>query len=300
MPNESVRRVEATLNYTAGIAAALAAAALAGCGAAPNVPNLTTQTAETRGHGIVLNTRATGAVNGVFDRSDSSQTGRVITTLSNGLGTSVNVEVDGGMEGGTGTPEGDNLKVDPINLANFRDGDTFLTRVATGSSYVSNRYGIIHEKRPHTFYGVSGTRTASLPTSGSATYSGAAAGTVYGSSSQAADVTGDASLTANFSGGGGTIEGRISNLNGPLSGTDILLNQRALSGANFQNGEVALVTAGTSSANATMTGSDYQGSFFGNNAAEAAGTFQFGAQNVPVAGGGTQTLEGVGVFGGSR
>lgn len=288
------------MKHLAGLASAAALAVLAGCGSRANQPDLTTQTVDARGHGIAFATRATGGISSVYDRSDGSQAASLTTTLSNGIPTSVNVDVKDRMEGNTDTPDAGNLKVDAGNLNTFRDGDTFLTRVQSGGNYAANRYSISRDNLQHTFFIVGGNKTSNMPASGSATYTGSAHGTVFGSATGSSEVTGTASLTANFIGGGGNIQGRISGLNGPLAGTDIRLNQRTITGSNFQNGELSLVAAGTDANVGNMTGSDYQGSFFGSGAAEAAGTFQFGAQNVPNPAGGTQTLEGVGSFGAAK
>lgn len=288
------------MKHLAGLACVAALAVLAGCGSRANQPDLTTQAIDARGHGIALNKSATGSINGVYDRSDGSQAASLTTTLSNGIPTSINIDVKDKMEGGTDTPDAGNLKVDSGNLGTFRDGDTFLTRVQTGGNYTANRYSITRDNLQHTFFIVGGNKTSNMPTSGSATYSGGASGSVFGSATGSAEVSGTATLNATFTGGGGTVQGRISGLNGPMAGTDILLNQRTITGANFQNGEMSLVAAGTNLNNANMTGSDYQGSFFGAGAAEIAGTFQFGAQNVPNPAGGTQELKGVGSFGAAK
>ena len=77
------------MKHLAGLASLVTLAALAGCGGnRANQPDLTTQTVETRGHGIAFNRSATGSINGVYDRSDSSQGGSLVTTLSNGIATS--------------------------------------------------------------------------------------------------------------------------------------------------------------------------------------------------------------------
>ncbi|MBX3529552.1 MAG: transferrin-binding protein-like solute binding protein [Rhizobiaceae bacterium] len=289
------------MKHLAGLASAAALALLAGCGGnSANQPDLTTQTVSVRGHGMALNRSATGAINGVYDRSDGSQGGSLVTTLSNGIATSVNVDIQDRMEGNTDTPDTSNLKVDSGNLSTFRNGDTFLTRVKSGANYTADRYTVNRDNLQHTFFLVGGTKTGNMPSTGSATYTGSTSATVFGSASQSAEVTGSAHLTANFLGGGGTIQGRLYNLDGPLYGTDILLNQRSIQGSNFQNGELSLVTAGTNANVGNLTGSDYQGSFFGGGAGEVAGTFQFGAQNVPNPAGGTQSLQGVGSFGAAK
>jgi hypothetical protein len=289
------------VKHLAGLASVAAIAALAGCGGnRANQPDLTTQTVEMRGHGIAFNSSATGTVNGVFDKSDASQGGSLVTTLSNGIPTSVNVDVKDKMEGGTETPDTENLKVDAGNQTVFRNGDTFLTRVQNGGSYTAYRYTVNRNNLQHTVFMVGGTKTGNMPTSGNATFNGSATATVFGSATQGAELNGNATIAASFAPGGGNVQGRISGLGGPLAGTDLLLNQRSITGSNFQNGEMSLVVAGTNANVGNLTGSDYQGSFFGGGANEVAGTFQFGAQNVPNPAGGTQALQGVGSFGASR
>ncbi len=282
-------------------AASLCVVALAGCGGlSANQPSLTTQTAAAKWHGVGYAKSATGNVIGVIDKSDNAQTGRLVTTLANGLATSADVELDGTMEGGTRVPKGDNLKVDPANTANFSNNDSFLGRALAGSSYNVVQYRTRSGTTDFIAYGSHGTLTGNMPSGGSFAYAGKAVGSAYGSATGQAEIAGDVRIDATFQPGGGNVSGRISNLNGPLQGVDILLNQKTISGNSYANGQLSLVAAGGNTPVANLTGADYQGSFFGTGAAETAGTFQLGAQAVPMVGGGAQRVEAVGGFGAGR
>lgn len=289
------------MKTTHASAAVIAAAMLAGCGSAANAPDLTTRTAQTKSHSVAFFVRSdTGEIVGPEARSRTAQDGTIVTTLANGLATSVDVSVNGSIGGNTQVPGADNLKVDASNPNFFRQGDTFLSRVQSGGSYTLNHYRTFRDGRRFDTYISGGTRTGNMPRNETASYTGQATATVYSTATGVAEVTGNAALTGSFSSNGGSVSGRITNLNGPMAGTDIRLNASSLNGSSFQGGSLDLVDANTGLFNANVSSSDYQGAFFGGNAAEVAGTFQFDAQNVPAPGGGTQRIEAVGGFGGQR
>lgn len=282
------------------LAVGVSVVALAGCGRA-NRPDLSTETMTTRGHAMSFATDASGVATGVYDQSSDPIDGEITTTLANGIPTSVNVAHNGAMGGGTGVPQGRDLKARQSGGYSFRDGDSFLTGVSVGKDYVAAQYRTKSGTNSVVSYMVGGNKTGSMPTSGSARYSGKAQATVFGSTTKRSDVKGKVSLNANYGSGGGSVSGKIHSLNGVLKGTDIQLRSIGLVGSNFSNGTMRFVKAGTNSTDGrSMDGSNYQGAFFGSGAREAAGTFQFRASGVPIPGGGRQNLQGVGAFGGKK
>ncbi len=285
------------MKIEASLAAVLSLSALAACGSGANRPDITTSSVNVRGHGMALSTDAAGTPAFVYDKSDAYLEGNVTRTMANGVPISANAGFDGKLDNGTSIPGRNDMKVDAANLNSFTATDAFLSVVRSGNAHGLYAYGTRGSGRDYTVYASGGDRTGNMPTSGMATFNGGAEATVFSSLTGKSVVTGKSQLTANFS--NGTVSGKLYELNGALAGTDIVLGQRAVVGPNFTNGEVALTVAGTQIPNATLTSSDYQGSFFGSGAGEAAGTFQFSATNMPTLAG-TQNLSGVGGFSASR
>lgn len=265
---------------------------------------------------IATQTNNAGDAVAVVDRSIDEQDLNTSRRYVNGNPIDADVTVSGTMGGGVPVPGDDDLPLVAGSQADafpsYQTGDSFLGEVESGESYRIVTYRTRVPNRRFTGWGVDGTETAVLPSSGVATYTGTVNGTVFGSQTRESALTGTSSLTADFNPMGRTVTGRLSNLrviqdgdNAPL-GSDIRLLQSNIIGNGYHAG-VQVVRPGTNTESGTGSFGSYNGAFYGSTAKETAGTFQFGASNIPIVDeitglptGAFENMEGVGAFGGFR
>lgn len=180
--------------------------------------------------------------------------------------------------------------------------DTFLTVRRISSDLVIGDFVKLNAAGFVRGVGVAGNPTQDMPTSNSATFTGEA----FFVPTNLTDMKGKTTMRAEFAPGGGTVSGKIDQIQTSgrrpdILGLDIVLQQTPISGSTFSGGKVGLVTAGTDTAVGTVTSSDYGGGFFGAGAAQAGGTFHFEATGVPLPGVlNPTTFEAIGAFHGSR
>lgn len=292
----------------------------------PSDPNTKVQTS--KGHFITFTTRAlNSSASHIVDRSGQSSDVTVTQHLTNGTPTSADIEVTGSLAGGTvvsavqGLPavEGGFLRERKSDIGT--SADAFL-QITSGKSHGLYAYIRTTGDDPtiggYAYTGVVaiGDKTSNMPTSGSATYRGQATAYLFPHTSggettrdQLRELSGTAALTASFNPGSASVSGRITDMKSKSTltgvqapfGADIVMNPAPMSGNSYQGGTLRLVRAGTNTAAGNVTSSDYQGSFFGDAAAETAGSFQFAATGVTVPGvGANQNVQAVGGFSGSR
>lgn len=301
------------MNRITLLGAAGAVVGLAGCsGPIDPGPGGFTQVDRLYTRSMAMRTNAGGEATGVVDRSGGEQT-MTVSQAGGGSGRRASVSVSGPMVNGTTVPGDDGLPVDPASLVDyiptFESNDSFLGSMDEGAYQSIVKYETDLGDRRFVSYGVTkGGETSNMPSSGTATYNGRVYGTVYGSQTGQQDLSGRVSLGANFGTGTRTIGGRMTELRlqqGPDSfglGSDIVVNAAPISGNTYgkPNTSLNLVHPGTNTPSATMASSNLDGAFYGNGAAETAGTFQFNALGAPISTGGTENLQGVGAFGARR
>ncbi len=180
--------------------------------------------------------------------------------------------------------------------------DTFLTVRRISSDLVIGDFVKLNASGFVRGVGVAGNPTQDMPTSNSATFTGEA----FFVPTNLTEMRGKTTMKAEFAPGGGTVSGKIDQIQTSgrkpeILGLDIVLQQTPISGSTFSGGKVGLVTAGTSTAVGTVVSSDYGGGFFGAGAAQAGGTFHFEATGVPLPGVlNPTTLEAIGAFHGAK
>lgn len=184
------------------------------------------------------------------------------------------------------------------------EGDGFLEELSASQHMRFVRFGGTQDGIEYSGFGFVGETTANMPTTGSVNYSGEAGGVVEGSTTGISVLSGDLALRADFAPGGGNVSGRIEQITSRQSGSpvgfDVALDSASITGSRFSNGPMRVVEAGGVAEVGDTIQSNYDGSFYGPNAAEVGATFQLKAFRVPVpGGGGTQTIYAVGSFRGS-
>jgi hypothetical protein len=289
------------------LAAAVSLLLLTGC--MPSLSSSTSSSTLLKGHVMALNTDAAGNAVSVKDRSGSANNATVTTYFLSDEAQTVDIAVAGQLQNGTTVPSRAGLKVDPKITNKFiaaaAGTDSFLGLAnVKGTHFAVGAYGVRDGSTTFFGLGATGNRTTDMPATGTARYNGAIAATVAGSTSGFQTVAGTVTMDANFGPGQATISGRAANLvstAGGATGYDVLMEPTAFIGNEYANGKLKLVQRGGTAAVGSMTSSDYQGGFYGGGAAETAGTFQFGADGVPVTGGtGTESLQSIGVFGAAK
>jgi hypothetical protein len=285
--------------------ALLPAAALAACSSSGSQP-VEVVPSVSLSHFIVYNTDASGTPVSVADRSVLPELMTVVEYDDGSSRTATTAWVVGVLPGGTSIPRLEGLTPRPGSPPNFLrtviSNDGFLDQVTEGSTFALGRYSVRSGSKLFTGYRVAGDTPVNIPTSGTATYTGAAHATMFGSTTGARDVSGNAQLVAAFGAGTGAIAGRLTNLtaNGAPVGYELALNPTALSGASYLGGTLSVTHPGGAASGANVYSGNWQGQFFGEGARAATGTFTIGAHGVPMAGGGTESVQGVGGFGGER
>lgn len=144
--------------------------------------------------------------------------------------------------------------------------------------------------------------TAGLPeqriaTVGTASYKGKASATTIGSQTSRLTVVGDSTIVADFTPGGGTVTGTVTNI--ALDGTSQPTLDPSRDAQPIRGSFSAFKFSGDTNPAEGPSSSEYQGAFYGSDASETAGTFQFGAPGTEL-GIGIGTIHGVGSFGASR
>lgn len=284
---------------------ALALLAAAGCTAdrpAALVPSVTLS------HFIALETDASGKPVAVADRSIAPEMMNVLEYDDGSSRTAASAWVVGVLPGGTGIPRLAGLERDPMAPTNYIrtviSNDGFLDQVAEGDGFRISRYSVRDRPTGRQFLGyrIVGDPTSNIPATGTATYDGAAHALMFGSRTGARDVAGRVRLVANFDPAAGSISGRISDLkaDGRNVGYELALLPATFSEAAFLGGGIAVEGEAGAPSGAVVYSSDWQGMLYGNGATAAGGTFTLGALNVPMAAGGTESIQGVGGFAGSR
>lgn len=289
--------------------AALAATALAGCTSSSGNP-VTLVPSVSLTHMIVLNEDAAGNATSVSDRSILPEIMTVLEHKDGSQRTATSAWVAGFLPGGSSIPPLDGLVPDPdapINpMRTVFSNDGFLEQVGEGSGFALGRYSVRNRARDKLFVGyrVAGDMTLApnMPTSGTATYQGVAHALMFGSATGARDVSGRSTLTADFDPANASVRGRLDRLvaAGQPVGYEIVLNPAAIDTNNFLGGGLAVERDGGGASGATVYSGDWQGVFYGAGASAAAGTFTLGAVGVPLPGGGSESVQGVGGFGASR
>jgi hypothetical protein len=271
-------------------------------------PGLSTSTVNAKAHFIKLQN---GNPVTATDRSNAASNVTVTVTASDGVPTSASASVAGTLAGGSSVPGLTNQAVVAGTAGNAlpsfgNPNDDFLgpasINVPGAQNFVLARYQHTDGNVRYIGYGASGTVTPSMPTAGGANFTGKAGGTVVGSQTGAEAFTGDVTMTAAFAPGGGTMQGQVNNI---VVGTTqvplrLVLDAGAITGTSFGGTAGILTSAGAAIPGLTVSQSNYQGSFYGANGVEAAGSLQIGATGVPCAGAncvGTQTIQAVGGFG---
>lgn len=176
--------------------------------------------------------------------------------------------------------------------------DNFLDLDLSGENYQIGTYVTNDAGNIYVGAAAGGDRTPSEQISASATYSGTARGAVIPHWTQdvgAYELTGDANLDLTVAGENATVAGAITNLNVDYFGNvpgQITLNPAAVADGAY-TGTATLGIQG-----ATTTGAQYQGAFYGENAAETAGTFH--AEGVIPTDQGMMGANVIGSFGASK
>lgn len=257
-----------------------------------------------------FNTDASGAPVSVRSRSLTANTATVTVQTENGKAVTADISVAGQLADGSTVPGAVGLLVDPATansaLVSASSADAFLGQVEVGGrDYVLGGYGVRQGNVLYAGFGMAGNESPNVPTVGSAIYSGEAAGFVVGDVTGVDAVTSRLSLTARFAPGGGTVSGLATNMvnaNGVRIPIDVRFDQANISGSKFEGGKLGLQSPTNGAAIGQVVSSDYQGAFYGDRAAEAAGTYQIEATGVPIVGGGgqTQRIQSIGAFGAAR
>jgi hypothetical protein len=260
-----------------------------------------------RGHFIAFNHDAGGGSVSVLDRSSTVQA-VTLTRSGSGAGQMASVTVAGNMNGGNVVLPSDNMTVDPATtgrrVPSFMGTDSFLEQLASGQSSSLLTYHKIIGGKEYRGYFTTGEIAQRHPSTGTATYNGIVRGTTFGSTTGERDLAGNVTLRAAFeSERAAKISGTMTGLTAnslPL-GADIVIVEGQSTDSQF-GGTLRLVDIGTMTNRGTMSDSRYDGYLFGQDAPNAAGTFQFDAMGVPVllGIGGTERLQGVGGFHASR
>ncbi len=280
---------------------------LAACTGAGGNP-VTLVPSVTLSHFIALETQRDGTPVAVADRSVAPEMMTVLEYDDGSSRTAASAWVIGVLPGGTSIPDLTGLDPDPTYPGNYIrtviSNDGFLDEVGSGDGFALGRYSVRNRARDRLFLGYRfvGDIVSNRPATGSAAYEGIAHAMMFGSFTGARDVSGRAALKAEFDGAGGSVSGRLSDLKagGQPVGYELVLQPAGISEAAFLGGRIAVEGVGGAPSGATVTSSDWQGMFFGAGAKAAAGTFTLGADGVPRPGGGTESVQGVGGFGGSR
>ncbi|MBX3532603.1 MAG: hypothetical protein KF849_18550 [Rhizobiaceae bacterium] len=287
----------------------VAAMALSLAGCMPSLSTTSSRSAVLKGHVMAFDVDANGNAVSVRDRSGKANEAVVTTHFVADEAKTVDISVNGQLLNGSAVPARSGLKVDGKISNSFvaaaAGPDSFLGLASVkGTNFAVGAYGVTEGGTTYFGLGATGNRTTDVPATGSARYTGAMAATVAGSASGFQSVVGTVKMDASFGPGQGSISGRVSNLTAVPGGTvdyDILMEPTAIVGSAYENGRLRLVAPGSSTSVATMASSDYQGALYGAGAGETAGTFQFAADGAPaIVGTGTESIQGIGVFGGSK
>lgn len=287
----------------------VAAMALSLGGCMPSLSTSSSRSTVLKGHVMAFDVDAKGNAVSVRDRSGKANEAVVTTHSVADEATTVDISVNGQLQNGTTVPGRTGLKVDKKIANSFvaaaAGPDSFLGLAGVkGTNFAIGAYGVTEGGTTYFGLGATGNRTTDAPTTGTARYTGAMAATVAGSASGFQSIVGTVNMDASFGPGQGSISGRASNLVAVPGGTvdyDIVMEPTAIVGSGYDNGLLRLAQPGTNTTVGTMTSSDYQGALYGSGAAETAGTFQFSADGAPaIVGSGTESIQGIGVFGGAK
>ncbi len=279
---------------------ALLAACTTGGGTTPD-----TRTLVLLGHVLALEPDEDGVPRTAVDRSGQANSATVTTHLVDGKPSTVDIAVAGTLAKGTVVPGATGLKVDQQKtgdaaLATTQEGDSFLAALSTGKHHAVGLYAVQQGNRQFIGLGVAGEATQTMPTVGAADYNGDVNALLAGSVSGVQSVGGRLKMTAAFTPGGGTVFGRTSGLadneTDVPAGVELGFNSTAISGNTYAGDSISLLSQSTGLPVGTVTSSNYQGAFYGPDAAETGGTFQFAATGVPLSSG-TQDVQAVGAFG---
>lgn len=199
-------------------------------------------------------------------------------------------ETDGGFEGFG--------EEDDTFLSIYSGSDSLIA----GENYQMGFYGNQDATNIHGGVGIAGNPTPASQITASGTYSGAAAG--YARTYYDPDVYGwggTATIGLDVNGDQAHVEGVIDNVyveDMEFVPAYISLERAAVVDGAYE-GDVQLRFLGTGAALPTNEGSNYQGAFYGDDAAETAGTFHAsGAITLPT--GQASDIEMIGGFGASR
>jgi hypothetical protein len=290
-----------------GASACLSLAALAACTSAGGNP-VTLVPSVTLSHFIALDTDKDGKAVSVADRSVLPELMTVLEYDDGSQRTATSAWVVGILPGGTSIPNLADLEpgpgggTDPLRTVISNDG--FLDQVGSGPGFALGRYSVRNRAGDKLFMGyrVAGDLITTMPVDGSASYEGVAHALMFGSQTGARDVSGKASLAASFSPGQAAISGRLTQLEagGAPVGYEIALKPASISHSSFLEGQLTIENVGGGASGAAVYSGHWQGAFHGIDAVAAAGTFTIGATGVPLAGGGSELVQGVGGFGASR
>lgn len=242
-----------------------------------------------------------------IDRSGSANTATITTRMVDGKPSTVSISVAGTLQGGTAVPGATGLKVNQAKSGDASlvttegaDGDPFLAALTIGKHHAVGFYATQQGTTQFIGVGVTGDKTATMPTVGAATFNGDVNAIFARSASGVQSVGGKVQMNAAFLPGGGTISGKSSGLadteTDEAAGVELVFQNATISGNSYSGGTVSLVSQASGLPVGTVTSSNYQGEFYGPGAVETGGTFQLGATGVPLSKG-TQDLQAIGAYG---